>query len=132
MIFRGFSRTFSTKNGEQYKTIGAYWDRMSALYGMDHLRGLGYDWTAESIAYVIGLKSNAPFDLDEADPALCWKEVLLPDTGWTAYTGRADSLGELYDEIYRDGPLTYEIEEFAGDGSCTIRVTRDQRDQDGT
>ena len=126
MIFRGFSRRFSTKNGEQFTTIGEYWDKMAALYGRDHLRGLGYDWTADSIAYVIGLKSNEPFDLDGADAELCWKEVPLPDTGWVEYTGRTDSLGALYDEIYRDGALTYEIEEFAGDGSCAIRVTRDQ------
>lgn len=126
MIFRGFSRRFSTKNGEQFGTIGEYWDRMAALYGRDNLRGLGYDWTADSIAYVIGLRSNEPFDMGEADAELCWKEVPLPDTGWVEYTGRTDSLDALYDEIYRDGALTYEIEEFAGDGFCTIRVTRDQ------
>lgn len=126
MVFRGFSRRFSTKNGEQFEAIGEYWDRMAALYGRDNLRGLGYDWTADSIAYVIGLGSNARFDLDEADAELCWKEVPLPDTGWVAYTGRTDSLDALYDEIYRDGALTYEIEECAEDGSCTIRVTRDQ------
>lgn len=131
MIFRGFSRTFSTKNGEQFRTIGAYWDRMSALYGRDNLRGLGYGWTAESIVYVIGLKSNESFDIDKKGGNLCWKEVPLPDTGWVEYTGRTDDLAALYDEIYRDGPLTYEIEECREDGSCTILITRDQVEQDG-
>ncbi len=125
MLFRGYSRIFSTKGNNQYETIGEYWDRMSALYGREKLRGLGYHWTADTIEYVIGLKSNEVFDMNTIYQEMQWKEISLPDTGWQKYRGITEKLGMLYEKIYRDGMLTYEIEEFSEDGSCEILITRD-------
>ena len=56
MKFIGIKRTFSTINNEQYKTINAFWDEMIKKYGMENLKGLGYNWTDTTIEYVIGLK----------------------------------------------------------------------------
>lgn len=116
MIFRGVGRTFSTENGRQYETIGAFWDDLSVRYGRDNLQGLGYGWTDRSIEYVIGLKTGV---IDGVDCA-----VELPDDGWTTVSGRTENLGEIYSEIYRDGSLTYEIEMFTDEGDCEIRYTR--------
>lgn len=41
MKFIGIRKVFSTKNEEQYSTIGAFWDEMSAIYGRENLMGLG-------------------------------------------------------------------------------------------
>ncbi len=116
MEFTGISRTFSTIGEEQYKTIGAFWDEMSAIYGMENLRGLGYNWTETTIEYVIGLKEGR---IDGAD---C--EVQLPDGGWVTVSGKTSDLGKIYDEIYKDGALKYEIETFDDDGSCVIMYRR--------
>lgn len=126
MVFKGFSRTFSTADNKQYETIGEYWDIMSALYGRENLRGLGYNWTMDTIEYVIGLKSNEFFDMDMMDLEMHWKEISLPDTGWKEYHGITEKLDTLYERIYQDGILTYEIEEFSEDGLCKILITRDR------
>ena len=34
MVFKGIGRTFSTENEQQYETIGAFWDSLSAEYGL--------------------------------------------------------------------------------------------------
>lgn len=124
MIFRGYSRIFSTENEAQYESIGAFWDEMSALFGRESLRGLGYNWTADSIEYVIGLKSNQDMEAGTAGEGSVWKEIMLPDDGWKSYRGRTEELGALYTEIYKDGELSFEIEEFSDDGSCTVSITR--------
>ena len=116
MLFKGISRVFSTVNEEQYQTIGAFWDEMSGIYGLENLRGLGYNWTKDTIEYVIGLKEGT------VDRANC--EVALPDGGWTTVRGRTDDLGRIYDRIYADGRLTYEIETFTEEGDCEIRYYR--------
>lgn len=124
MLFKGFSRIFSTKDSGQYKTIGEYWDTLSAIYGVGNLRGLGYNWTDGTIEYVIGLKSNEVFGRDISGTEMHWKEISLPDTGWQEHRGMTEELGALYEKIYRDGALTYEIEEFSEDGSCRIWINR--------
>ena len=116
MVFTGISRTFSTLGEEQYQTIGAFWDEMSAIYGMENLRGLGYNWTETTIEYVIGLKDGV------IDGANC--KVELPDGGWVTVSGKTSDLGKIYDEIYKDGALKYEIETFDDDGSCVIMYRR--------
>lgn len=116
MRFTGISRVFSTENEMQYETIGAFWDEMSGKYGLENLRGLGYNWTENSIEYVIGLKDGT------VDRANC--EVELPDGGWTTVCGKTAELGEIYNRIYEDGSLTYEIETFTGTGDCEIRYYR--------
>ena len=116
MIFKGIGRSFSTENDRQYETIGAFWDELSAEYGRANLRGLGYGWTADSIKYVIGLKDGS---IDQAD---C--EVELPDDGWITVCGKTAELSRIYNRIYEDGSLTYEIETFTKAGDCEIRYYR--------
>lgn len=116
MEFKGIGRVFSTVGDSQYNTIGAFWDELSERYGIENLRGLGYNWTETSIEYVIGLKAG---DIDG------WNvSVLLPNDGWQRVEGRTENLCEIYNNIYRDGPLKYEIEMFDDDGKCVIDFMR--------
>jgi len=116
MKFNGISKVFSTLNNEQYKTISAFWDEMSLKYGMENIRGMGYNWTNDTIEYAIGLKNgiieNANCDID------------LPEDGWTIIKGDTNSLSLLYEKIYKDGLLKYEIEMFFENGKCEIWYCR--------
>ena len=47
-------------------------------------------------------------------------EIALPDE-WTEVCGRTEKLSLLYAQIYEDGPVRYEIEEFNDSGDCRIR-----------
>ena len=116
MIFTGIMRGFSLAGEGQYETIGAFWDEMAGIYGLENLRGLGYKWSGGVIYYAIGL----------ADGEIAgWNfRAELPDGGWTTVTGRTDGLKEIYDRIYTDGPLTYEIETFFENGDCRIEYYR--------
>ena len=116
MVFTGVSKVFSTENRAQYETIGAFWDGMSEKYGLENLRGLGYNWTDNSIKYVIGLKDGI------IDQANC--EVELPDDDWITVCGKTAELSRIYNRIYEDGSLTYEIETFTKAGDCEIRYYR--------
>lgn len=116
MEFKGISRTFSTVGEKQYETIGAFWDELSGIYGRENLRGLGYNWTDTSIEYVIGLITG---DIDGQNVS-----VTLPDDGWKCVCGRTEKLGEIYNDIYKDGPLKYEIEMFDDAGNCKIEFYR--------
>ncbi|MBO2516597.1 MAG: hypothetical protein CW338_04855 [Clostridiales bacterium] len=116
MLFQGIRRVFSTKDGAQYDTIGAFWEEMSAKYGIENLRGLGCSWTEDTIEYVIGLKNGIIGDADFT--------AELPDTGWITVRGRTEELGRMYDEIYRDGRLLYEIETFYENGECEVQYVR--------
>lgn len=115
MKFIGIRRVFSTVNEEQYSTIGAFWDELSSVYGRENLMGLGCNWTENTIDYVMALKDgtipNADYDVE------------LPDN-WEIAKGRTENLGLIYNEIYKDGVLLYEIEEFDNDGNCQIRYCR--------
>ena len=116
MKFEGISRTFSTEGNQQYATIGAFWEEMSKIYGVEKLRGLGYNWTENSIEYVIGLKEGI------IDGANC--SVVLPDTGWSTEKGNTADLGKMDGRIYNDGPLLYEIEMFTSSGSFEVLYYR--------
>ncbi len=116
MIFKGISREFSLFNEEQYNTIGAFWDEMAGIYGLERLRGLGYLWSGGKIFYAIGLKDG---DIRGYD--LC---IELPDENWCEVDGRTDRLQEIYEEIYKSGALKYEIETFDDDGKCHIKYYR--------
>lgn len=123
MLFCGLSKVFSTQNNRQYDSIGAFWDILAERYGRENLWGLGYNWTEDSITYVIGLKQA--FLRDEAAyPGASYCEVELPEKGWLRYTGRTEELSKLYGEIYTEGRLQYEIEQFSDDGSCEIWLIR--------
>ena len=116
MIFHGISKVFSTENEGQYETIGAFWDELAKVYGLENLRGLGYNWTESSIEYVIGLK--------EGIIKGCNCAAELPDTGWITFRGKTENLSQIYNEIYKDGSLTYEIETFTDAGDCEIQYWR--------
>ena len=115
MKFIGIRKVFSTKNEEQYSTIGAFWDEMSAIYGRENLMGLGCNWTSDSIEYVMALKNGI---IEGAD-----YEIELPDE-WKTVRGRTEDLGKIYGDIYKDVVLLYEIEEFDDEGNCQIRYCR--------
>ena len=116
MVFIRISKVFSTKDGRQYETIGAFWDELSKEYGRENLRGLGYNWTTDTIEYVIGLKQG---EIDNADCS-----VVLPDSGWIAVKGKTAEIDLIYQEIYAQGFLTYEIESFTDEGECEILYYR--------
>ena len=116
MVFYGISRVFDLTNEAQYETIGQFWDEMAAQYGLENLQGLGYQWRENQFFYAIGLKSGHI-------PG--WNvSISLPDDGWDMATGRTEQLKEIYDDIYRQGRLQYEIETFFKDGTCQILYYR--------
>ena len=130
MLFTGMSVIFSTVHNEQYVSIGKYWDDMSNLYGRENLRGLGYNWMPDVIEYVIGLKDNSVVEIEKEDLSkrysnAVYKEILLPDHGWKVYSGETNKLAEIYENIYAEGSLTYEIESFSNDGTCSILINRE-------
>lgn len=43
---------------------------------------------------------------------------------WKTVRGRTEELGKIYGDIYKDGVLLYEIEEFDDEGNCHIRYCR--------
>ena len=116
MVFKGISRDFDLTDEQQYETIGQFWDEMALLYGLENLQGLGYAWEGNTISYAIGLKNG--------ELEACNLSISLPDDGWVTVNGQTDRLKEIYDEIYQDGRLRYEIELFFEDGSCRIHYLR--------
>ena len=116
MTFKGITKSFSLLNEDQYNTIGAFWDQMTELYGLENLRGLGYEWSNGEIKYAIGLIDG---DIDGYNLT-----IDLPDDGWTVAYGETECLKEMYDLIYRDGALRYEIETFSEDGRCRVEYYR--------
>ncbi len=116
MIFKGISRTFSLINEDQYNTIGAFWDEMALIHGLENLQGLGYGWKGQTMEYAIGLK--------DSEIAGTNTSIRLPDNGWIVVKGKTYALKELYDEIYKDGPLEYEIETFYENGDCIVKYYR--------
>ena len=115
-MFYGITRTFSTINEAQYEAIGAFWNEMSEIYGIENLRGLGYSWTPDSIEYAIGLKEGLMDDYN------C--EICLPIRNWITVKGKTADLGKIYEKTYEDGSLDMEIETFTADGECEISYYR--------
>ena len=116
MIFKGITRSFSLINEDQYNTIVAFWDEMSSLYGLENLCGLGYKWHDNIIEYAIGLKNGDIQGLNFI--------IELPDDNWKVYYGKTENLKQIYDEIYQEGPLKFEIETFDNNGNCVIKYYR--------
>lgn len=116
MIFKGIAKTFSLEKEGQYDTIGAFWEEMALLYGLENLQGLGYGWANNRLSYAIGLKDG---DIPHYDTV-----ISLPEDGWQQAMGETDRLKQIYDRIYQDGPLAYEIEEFFENGTCVISYRR--------
>ena len=118
MIFKGITRSFSLANEDQYNTIGAFWDEMEALYGLENLLGLGYKWQNGKIEYAIGLKKGEINGYNLT--------IHLPDNGWITVNGKTDNLKQIYNEIYSNGALTFEIESFYNNGDCVIKYYREK------
>ena len=118
MTFKGISKVFSLENEQQYETIGQFWDEMAMLYGLENLQGLGYDWQDYKMAYAIGLK-NACIEGYNVS-------IELPDYGWKRTEGNTEDLQQIYDEIYKDGALQFEIETFYENGTCEIKYYREK------
>lgn len=122
MIFKGYSKVFSTTNNQQYSSIGDFWDEMTAIYDLEELRGLGFNWTETTIEYVIGLKNNEKFNVDNYE----WKEIELPDENWEIAEGKTDELSKIYTDIYKISSLKYEIEMFYKNDTCKIMYIRNK------
>ena len=116
MVFEGISKEFLLAGEQQYETIGAFWDDMALLHGLENLQGLGFRWQGGKISYAIGLKNGRIKDHNIS--------ITLPDDGWVTVKGKTDNLKQIYDEIYQGGSLQYEIEMFYEDGGCEIRYYR--------
>lgn len=120
MILNGISICFSTVNEAQYTNIGHFWDQMSARFGRENLQGVGYHWTGHSLDYMIAPKEgDFPGDLAIPEGGVR-RDLILPDHGWITREGFTEHLGQMYGEIYRDGPLDFEIETFNDDGTCKV------------
>ena len=116
MIFIGITKEFDLTNEYQYNTIGEFWDELSLIYGLENLQGLGYKWKDNKIYYAIGLKEGIIKDSNFS--------IELPEVGWKIYKGKTENLKQIYDGIYLEGPLKYEIETFEENGECLIRYYR--------
>lgn len=44
MVFFGITKEFSLIDEDQYNTIGAFWDELYLIYGLENLQGLCYKW----------------------------------------------------------------------------------------
>lgn len=116
MIFVGIGKDFCLTNEQQYDTIGQFWDELALQYGLENLQGLGYRWKDNKISYAIGLKNGC---IDG-----CNLRIELPGQGWATVKGKTDQLKQMYDEIYKEGILQYEIETFDENGNCEIKYYR--------
>lgn len=112
MTFSGVHRCFTTKNNVQYNLIGDFWNEMAQIYGMENLRGLGCNWSEDSIEYIIGLKNGT---ISKANFI-----TTLPDNNWIIIKGRIEDLSSIYEQIYSKGPIKYEIEMLYENGEIEI------------
>lgn len=128
MKFYGISKRFSFVGNKQYEDIVKYWDYFSLIYGIENIKGLGLNWDSESLEYIIGnIDEKLDFDLNKIKSIYSdciYKEVDLPDDDWKSYFGKTNDLANMYDEIYKDGSLVYEIEVFKENGDCEIIIYR--------
>ena len=81
-----------------------------------NLQGLGYGWNERSIEYAIVLIDGEIYGAS--------RTVTLPDMGWVTVRGRTAALGKIYEKIYVEGRLEYEIERFTDSGDCEIMYYR--------
>lgn len=128
MRFHGVLIRFDCTDNKQYDAIGRYWDFMAKLFPKDKLKGLGFNWSSNSFDYVIG-DNEGEFDYSlpivyQTYPASKKVVIELPDDGWITYIGKLENIKNIYDAIYRDGTLDYEIEEFDTFGNCKISIFR--------
>lgn len=128
MTITGATIRFTCANGEQIEAIGRFWDDIRALCPTKELKGVGYGWQNDTLSYLIGATGDGTA-LDKARilaqrKDAQWLSLDLPDEGWLNYRCAASDIGATYELIYRDGPLTYEIEQPVCD-QWTLMVYRD-------
>ncbi|HMM01044.1 MAG TPA: hypothetical protein PKC96_06915 [Bacilli bacterium] len=116
MVFKGVTRDFILTDEAQYDTIGNFWNEMAQVYGLENLQGLGYKWRDNILSYAIGLKNG---DISGYNLS-----IKLPDNGWETVEGYTSNLKLIYDRIYKNGPLAFEIETFFNDGKCSVKYFR--------
>ena len=127
MKIRGVQVRFDCKDGEQFEAIGRFWDRMRDLCPDTDLSGVGFSWKNDTLCYLIGTENGVSTDaavLQDVFSQAVNAEIQLPDNGWKKYTATADTLDILYAEIYKDGPLDYEIERFDASGKAEVAIWR--------
>lgn len=128
MTICGIQIRFDCKNGEQFENIGKFWNEMRALCPEITLSGVGFGWENDTLCYLIGTETGVPTKavsaIQKQFPEAEHTAIHLPDDGWKTYTATADTLDVLYAEIYKDGPLDYEIERFGADGRAEILIFR--------
>jgi len=127
MDFHGIKIRFDCKNNEQYRAIGDFWSYMKAGYPNYSLKGVGYNWHNDSFDYVIGDFVTLDFEMDKIKKHYLtadYVKITLPDNGWQTFNGKTENLSKLYAEIYEQGALLYEIEEFYSNGNCKISIFR--------
>ena len=128
MIFKGVKIRFDCKNNQQFTGIGEFWKHMRDLYPNDSLKGVGCNWDNDCLDYIIGdfvtARNYNMCATIECYPNAEYVEIDLPDKGWQIYHCRINELASLYDEIYKDGALDYEIEEIDAYGNCKISILR--------
>ncbi|MCL1927776.1 MAG: hypothetical protein FWG07_03150 [Treponema sp.] len=128
MKFTGVLRKFDCSNNKQFNDIGEFWDFMSKIIDKNKLKGLGFNWENNYFDYIIGdLKEEIDFSMDlilNTYPDSKIVTVDLPDNGWKIYKGKIKEIKNIYEKIYRDGPLDYEIEEIDAKGNFKVSIIR--------
>ena len=128
MTVYGVQICFGCANGEQYDEIGTFWEKMRVLCPEAELLGVGFGWQDDTLCYLIGTENGVPEDavekISKRFSNAVHAKIQLPDIGWKTYTGTADTLDTLYQDIYKDGPLDYETEQIKADGTAVIRIWR--------
>ncbi|MDR0463112.1 MAG: hypothetical protein LBG64_02755 [Pseudomonadales bacterium] len=127
MLFRGIKIEVSCAAWEQVKTLGDFWDAVSAKVDREKLVGLGYGWENNYFYYAIGQIDNFE-NLEEIKNVQIkngeYLEIDLPDEGWKTKTGRASNLQKIYEDDFDcyNVKFKYEIEKFDSEGNCEISV----------
>jgi len=128
-----FSLVFDCAHGEQYESIGNFWDFMRKTFTTCKLEGLGFNWKDDTLEYVIGSSKDLQietvlkekiFYVTKQYPKALIKSIDIPNNNWKKYSDRTERLGKLYADIYKDGVLDYEIETFFDDGTCSVEIHR--------
>ncbi|MBP3704146.1 MAG: hypothetical protein J6I98_01310 [Clostridia bacterium] len=128
MTVRGVQLRVSCKNGEQYDVLGAFWDEVRKYHPKMLLVGIGHSWENDTFCYLIGKEGGLPEKtvekVCERFPEADSVRLKVPDGHWDVYRGRLEWLDEMYEEIYKDGPLIYEMERIHENGAITIFIRR--------
>ena len=128
MKFTGVLRRFDCSNNKQFNDIGEFLDLMSKIIDKNEIKGLGFNWQNNHLDYIIGdLKEEFNYSIDiilKTYPTSKIVTVDLPDNGWKIYQGKLKDIKNIYEKIYRDGPLDYEIEEIDTKGNFKVSILR--------